>query len=272
MDNIKKNNVPRKFVSWRRVSTKRQGGSGLGLEAQKSIIDYYVKFEGGEILKDFAEVYTGTDLTGCNELKKAIDCCKENDATLIIAKTDRFRNAIEALQIMRKLGKDKLYFCDLPHTDEFTLGLFFLIAEREAKIISIRTKQALAAKKARGEKTGGACRNRKEVQRDLAKARAVSCQNRRAAAEMNESNRDFIVTALNYQKYTGVNLNGAEREHWEILTNDLNAHNFTTPTGKVYTVERARAVWLKYQKWKREKEDEGAWDDLDKKSRRTKND
>jgi Site-specific recombinases, DNA invertase Pin homologs len=145
----------KKFVSWRRVSTKRQGSSGLGLEAQKEIIRYFVEREGGEWIGDFKECYTGTDLNGCTELKKAIALSKENEAVLIIAKTDRFRNTIEALQVYDDMGDGNIMFCDLPHTDKFTLTLFFALAEREALLVSIRTRQALAAKKARGEALGG---------------------------------------------------------------------------------------------------------------------
>lgn len=148
--------MAKKYVSWRRVSTKKQGGSGLGLEAQKEIIRYFIERDGGEWIADYEECYTGTDLAGCAELKKAMDFAKANDAVLIIAKTDRFRNTIEALQVYDKMGDGRIMFCDLPHTDKFTLTLFFALAEREALIVSIRTKQALDAKKARGEKTGGA--------------------------------------------------------------------------------------------------------------------
>lgn len=146
----------KKFVSWRRVSTKRQGSSGLGLEAQKEIIRYFIERDGGDWIADYEECYTGTDLSGCAELKKAMDFARENNAVLIIAKTDRFRNTIEALQVYDRMGEGNIMFCDLPHTDKFTLTLFFALAEREALIVSIRTKQALDAKKARGEKTGGA--------------------------------------------------------------------------------------------------------------------
>lgn len=148
--------MAKKYVSWRRVSTKKQGGSGLGLEAQKEIIRYFIERDGGDWIADYEECYTGTDLSGCAELKKAMDFARENNAVLIIAKTDRFRNTIEALQVYDRMGDGNIMFCDLPHTDKFTLTLFFALAEREALIVSIRTKQALDAKKARGEKTGGA--------------------------------------------------------------------------------------------------------------------
>ena len=148
--------MAKKYVSWRRVSTKKQGGSGLGLEAQKEIIRYFIERDGGDWIADYEECYTGTDLSGCAELKKAMDFAMKNNAVLIIAKTDRFRNTIEALQVYDRMGEGNIMFCDLPHTDKFTLTLFFALAEREALIVSIRTKQALDAKKARGEKTGGA--------------------------------------------------------------------------------------------------------------------
>lgn len=141
----------KKFISWRRVSTQKQGRSGLGLEAQQEIIRYFVEREQGEIIADYTEVYTGKDLQGCKELRKAMSHAKEVGAVLVVAKSDRFRNTQEALQIYEEMGEGNIMFCDLPHTDKFTLTLFFALAEREALIISIRTKQALRAKAARGE-------------------------------------------------------------------------------------------------------------------------
>ena len=68
----------RRFVSWRRVSTQKQGKSGLGLEAQESIINYFVKEADGELIADFHEVYTGKNLHGCMELQKAMEYAKKN--------------------------------------------------------------------------------------------------------------------------------------------------------------------------------------------------
>lgn len=136
--------MKRKFISWRRVSTRRQGVSKLGLTAQKTIIDYFVSAEGGELVADYCEVYTGTELSGCTELRKAIKHCQETGATLIIAKTDRFRNTIEALEIFDEM-KGNIFFCDLPSNEKFMLTLFFALAEREAMLISLRTKSALDA-------------------------------------------------------------------------------------------------------------------------------
>lgn len=146
----------KKFISWRRVSTFKQNRSGLGLEAQKEIIRYFVERDNGELVADYSECYTGKELSGCKELRKAMQHAKNTGAVLVIAKSDRFRNCQEALGILDEMGEGHIEFCDLPHSDRFTLTLFWALAEREALITSIRTKQALAAKRARGEKLGGA--------------------------------------------------------------------------------------------------------------------
>ena len=124
-----------KYVSYIRVSTKKQGTSGLGLDAQKRIIDYFTK--DGEIVGEYEEVYSGTKLDKCVELRKAINKAKELGAKLILAKSDRFRNVKDALTIMEELGEGNLICCDIPTADEFTFTLFFAIARREALITSL---------------------------------------------------------------------------------------------------------------------------------------
>lgn len=169
----------KKFISWRRVSTFKQNRSGLGLEAQKEIIRYFVEREGGDLIADYSECYTGTELSGCVELRKAMAHCKKEGAVLIIAKSDRFRNTIEALQVYEEMGDGNIMFCDLPHTDKFTLTLFFALAEREALLVSIRTKQALAAKKARGEKLGASCDRYAATMRDKSREELEDIARRR---------------------------------------------------------------------------------------------
>lgn len=234
----------KKFVSWRRVSTKRQGKSGLGLEAQKNIIDYFVKAEKGELIADYAEVYTGTELSGCTELRKAIARCKKEDATLIIAKSDRFRNTLEALQILEEVGEENIFFCDLPHTDKFTLTLFFSIAEREALLISLRTKSALDAKRARGEKMGGACRV-VDCEPILREARTKSAQSRREAARNNPANKAFLEFIEDWQEIHG---KISELTDWQAIADKLNSRGKTTSKGLPFDKNRARAMYSKVQK------------------------
>lgn len=230
----------KKFVSWRRVSTKRQGASGLGLEAQKDIIDYFVQSEGGELVADFSEVYTGTELSGCTELRKAIDLCKSTGATLIIAKSDRCRNVREALDVVESVGEKNIFFCDLPHTDKFTLTLFFAIAEREALLISLRTKAALAAKKKRGERWNTVA-NASAIE----KAVRASGAARRERAMNNPSNVFFWRFIQNWAARNGKITANTD---FTPIADELRALGQTTATGLEYTSKRARAMYDKLKR------------------------
>jgi DNA invertase Pin-like site-specific DNA recombinase len=186
--------MEKKYISWRRVSTQKQNNSGLGLAAQKEIIRYFIERDSGDWIADYEECYTGTELSGCVELQKAIEHAKQENAVLVIAKTDRFRNTIEALQVYEKMGDGNIMFCDLPHTDKFTLTLFFALAEREALIVSIRTKQALAAKKAKGAKLGGS--NEKfRIAMTAKKLSERSHASGRTKSKAKTMERDFVVFA-----------------------------------------------------------------------------
>ena len=222
------------FVSWRRVSTQRQGISGLGLAAQTDIIDHFVKTENGKLIADFYEVYTGKELSGCTELRKAMEYCKAQGATLIIAKSDRFRNTIEALQIYDEM-QGNIYFCDLPKTDKFTLTLFFALAEREALLVSIRTKAALAAKKAQGYKLGSA----KGV--DLSKANEASANARREKARNDPNNR--IIWGV-------VGMGGIPTaEDTQRMSVQLNRMGVKTAAGLDFTPERVRTAYHNMKKY-----------------------
>lgn len=237
----------KKFISWRRVSTKTQGRSGLGLDAQKDIISYFVKNEGGELIADFCEVYTGKDLNGCTELRKAIKTVKETGAKLVIAKTDRFRNTLEALQILEEVGERNIMFCDLPHTDKFTLTLFFAIAEREALLISIRTKQALKAKKERDGQTGGTSelwgskngnKSRKESNE---KAAEISAKNRKERAQNNPNNKAFFEFIKDWQAIHGKITANTD---FQPIADELNRRCKKTSTGLDFDKKRARAMYV----------------------------
>lgn len=240
----------KKFVSWRRVSTQKQGKSGLGLESQKDIIDYFVEHDGGVLIADFCEVYTGKELTKCTELNKAIKFCKENNATLIIAKTDRFRNTLEALQILEKIGEGNIIFCDLPNTDKFTLTLFFSLAEREALLVSIRTKAALAAKKKRNEQTGGTKElwgknSLSDREKSLERIVSSSAIKRKEEAKNNANNRFFWAFISRWIVDKGEPKNG---EIWADIAVQLNELNQRTATGMEYTAIRAAAMYRKLKR------------------------
>jgi DNA invertase Pin-like site-specific DNA recombinase len=141
-----------KYVGYIRVSTKRQGDSGLGLDAQKLQVNQFVKSQSGFLVKIFQEVESGKK-GNRPELEKAVEYCKKNGAVLVIAKLDRlYRN----VYFTSKLMNEKINFvcCDAPFADNFTIHVLAAVAELEAKRISERTKSALAQAKARGKRLG----------------------------------------------------------------------------------------------------------------------
>ena len=142
-----------KFVAYYRVSTGRQGRSGLGLEAQKKAVGDWLNGGDHQLIEEFTEVETGTNKRKRPVLDQAIAACKKQKATLVVAKLDRLsRNATFLLRLRDSSVEFKAV--DMPEADRFTIGIMALVAERTAEIISKDTKAALAASKARGTQLG----------------------------------------------------------------------------------------------------------------------
>ena len=227
----------KKFVSWRRVSTQKQGKSGLGLEAQLAIIKYFVSEAKGELVADYYETYTGKNLHGCTELQKAMECAKKNNATLVIAKSDRFRNLAQALEVYSEMN-GMIYFCDVPQAEDaatykFMLSLSWALGEREAAITALRTRQSLAAKKARGETLG----NPNATVTD--EMRANSIASRRNDAQLNENNR---------KAYKLASLLIAQGKTITEVSRELNENGYKTSTGKVWQTVQVQRLMLLYEK------------------------
>ncbi|MCK7597211.1 recombinase family protein [Microbulbifer sp. CAU 1566] len=146
-----------KYVVYLRVSTSRQGASGLGLEAQQRDIQIFLDQYSGqpyEVLETFTEVITGKDSGAVKvEREKAIALAKKHKAVLLVAKLDRLSRDVE--DIAGIIKRCNLKVACMPHADNFQLHLYAALAEQERQFISQRTKQALAAAKARGVKLGG---------------------------------------------------------------------------------------------------------------------
>lgn len=143
---------PRPYVLWRRVSTKKQGNSGLGLEAQLNLATL---FTGREPSRIFTDVYSGTKLRECVGLWEAIRYCKENNHLLIIAKTDRFRNVREALEVIDEVGSQNISFCDMPYVDRMILTIMFSVWEKHALMGRVNTRLSLAERKRQAQANGG---------------------------------------------------------------------------------------------------------------------
>jgi DNA invertase Pin-like site-specific DNA recombinase len=143
---------PPRFIAYERVSTARQGQSGLGLEAQRRTIDAFAASRAAEVLARFTEVESGRN-PDRPQLTAAIQLARLTGATLVIAKLDRLSRNAAFLLTLRDSGV-KFLAVDMPEANDLTVGIMALVAQQEREAISRRTKEALAVAKARGVKLG----------------------------------------------------------------------------------------------------------------------
>lgn len=166
------------FVSYLRVSTARQGQSGLGLEAQRKAVADYLNGGQWNLVAEFVEVESGRN-TSRPKLHEALAACRVHGATLVVAKLDRLSRNAAFLLNLQNAGV-KFVAADNPHVNQMVVGILAIVAEEEAKLISRRTKDALAAAKARGAKLGSPRPITRQAQLNGAK---MSLLSRQAAAE-----------------------------------------------------------------------------------------
>jgi DNA invertase Pin-like site-specific DNA recombinase len=140
------------FVAYFRVSTDKQGVSGLGLEAQRNAVEKYVSSSGGVIAAEFQEIESGKR-NDRPEIAAALAACRAHRATLIIAKLDRLARNVAFISNLMESGVD-FVAADMPMANRLTVHILAAVAEHEREMISQRTKAALAAAKARGTKLG----------------------------------------------------------------------------------------------------------------------
>jgi DNA invertase Pin-like site-specific DNA recombinase len=143
----------KKFVSYYRVSRKEQGLSGLGLSAQRTSVTNFVKNQEGTIIQEFTEIETGTNKRERVEIHNAIQLAKNEGAILVIAKLDRLSRNVNFVSSLMDAGIE-FVAVDMPSANNFTIHIFSALAEQEAKLISSRTRQALAELKKKGIKLG----------------------------------------------------------------------------------------------------------------------
>jgi DNA invertase Pin-like site-specific DNA recombinase len=141
-----------RLVAYERVSTARQGASGLGLQAQRHTIEAFSASRGAEVLARFTEVESGRKADR-PELLKALHLAKVTGATLVIAKLDRLSRNAAFLLALRDSGV-RFVAVDMPEANDLTVGIMALVAQAEREAISRRTKEALAVAKARGVRLG----------------------------------------------------------------------------------------------------------------------
>jgi DNA invertase Pin-like site-specific DNA recombinase len=206
----------KKYIAYYRVSTKQQGNSGLGLNAQKTMVRNYLKDD--DILIDqFEEVESGKN-DNRPQLLKAIEKSKTESATLLIAKLDRLSRNAGFIFLLKDSNVD-FKCCDMPQADSVTIGIMAVLAQEERLLISKRTTDALQELKAKGIKLG----NPKNL---TPEARKMGSEAMRLKALQNDNNRK--ATALI------VSLRNAGRSYNKIA-DELNKNGFKTSRGCEFT-------------------------------------
>jgi DNA invertase Pin-like site-specific DNA recombinase len=212
--------MSRSAVVYRRVSTREQGQSGLGLEAQLTATEAYTKQANTKIIRAYTEVETGKS-SDRPELLKAIAHAKRSKATLVISKLDRLARNVAFTSALMRAGVN-FVCCDNPHANKLTIHILAAMAEHEAEQISRRTKEALAAYKARGGKLGAhlpQCRKLTQEARLKGAKRAAAL----AIKAANEAYTDLL-PAIQEMKAQGMTLLA--------IAQKLNEEGHTTRRGK----------------------------------------
>lgn len=205
-----------KFVAYLRVSTEKQGYSGLGLMAQREIIQNYLRDTNP--IAEYVEVESGrkTD-KGRPKLKEALEQCRKHDAKLIVAKLDRLARNVAFLSQLLESDVD-IVFCDFPQANKMVLHILAAISQYEAELIATRTKQALAAKKQRGFTLG----NPEHLMDSLDSAIAKAAETNKRKAEENPNNKR--ATAM-------LKVLAKEGRTLQEMADYLNHEGFTTSRG-----------------------------------------
>jgi DNA invertase Pin-like site-specific DNA recombinase len=222
------------LVAYCRVSTKQQGASGLGMEAQRAAVEAYARQHGARVAAVYVEVESGK-LADRPELAKALAHAKRSKATLCCAKLDRLARNVEFLARILNAGTE-FVACDYPAANRLTLHIMAAVAENEAKAISDRTKAALQAAKARGTLLGSARpghwdgreKTRLQGSRNGAK---VSAEVRAKAAV--EAYSDLLPAMKAYR---------AEGLALQAIADKLNGEGHTTRRGKPWNAVQVRRV------------------------------
>ena len=189
-----------KIVAYHRVSTVRQGTSGLGLEAQTKAIEDLAHARGATVIGSFTEVESGKN-NDRPELAKALHLAKVTGATLVIAKLDRLSRNAAFLLTLRDSGA-AFMAADMPDANDLTVGIMALVAQQEREAISKRTREALAAAKARGTKLGNP--NGARALLRAGKGNRAAVQTIKSNADRHAANLAPVIEALRSEGITSL--------------------------------------------------------------------
>lgn len=223
-----------RLIAYRRVSTKKQGISGLGLEGQDMAIAVHAKTCGCTVVATYTEIETGKR-SDRPELAKAMAHAKRIGATLVIAKLDRLSRNVHFLSGLMESGVD-FVCCDMPTANRLTLHIMAAVAEDEARRISERTKTALAAAKARGVVLGGV----RAGQRPLTAEERMSGSQKGGLKAATKIRKQAIDAYANLQpKMEGMRTGGMSLG---AIAERLNEEGYTTRTEKPWNATQVMRV------------------------------
>lgn len=213
----------RSYVAYFRVSTQKQGRSGLGLDAQRTSVNAYVGTS-GLIVGEFTDIESGKK-NDRPQLLAAIAYCKQQSAVLLIAKLDRLTRNVAFIFTLRDSGIE--FVCaDMPEANTLTIGVMATMAQYERELIGERTRKALAEKKRQGAQLG--------TPANLSAAAILKSQQiRQLNARKDENNRRAATLARSLQQ---------AGQNWSQIAQTLNSNGFRTRRGKPFHVMQVQRV------------------------------
>jgi DNA invertase Pin-like site-specific DNA recombinase len=217
-----------RYIAYFRVSTDRQGRSGLGLDAQRRCVEDFLRQSGGTLRAEYTEVQSGKD-DARPKLNEALRLCKLTNSILLIAKLDRLSRNVAFLADLQQSGT-RFVACDLPEANELVVHILAAVAQAERKAISERTKAALAAAKLRGVRLGNPILRPGTRESALRAGRARSAYADQRARDLAE--------IIEHARQQG---RGTLRQ----LAGHLNDLGITTPGGKRWHPNSVRRICLR---------------------------
>lgn len=215
------------FVAYYRVSTARQGRSGLGLDAQRRAVTDFLNGGSWELSAEFVEVESGK-ADDRPQLEQALATCELSGATLVVAKLDRLSRNLAFLAKLQESGA-RFVAADMPEANELTIHIMAAVAQAERKAISTRTKEALAAAKARGVRLGGNRGNLEDLRKGPTKSAEVRGRQSRERASKVRHQIEGIAA-------------GGEGKSLRQIAAALNERGITAPRGGKWHAAQVKAV------------------------------
>jgi DNA invertase Pin-like site-specific DNA recombinase len=216
-----------RFISYLRVSTQRQGRSGLGLNAQREAVANYLNGGSWKLIQELIEVESGKSKDR-PKLTEALRLCRIYNATLLVAKLDRLARNVAFVSALMDSGV-KFVAVDLPEANELTVHIMAAMAEYEAKAISARTKAALAAAKAKGTQLGGLRWNLASVSKQ---GRSVALKVRKERAGKRAADLLPVVEAIRSEGATSLRQ----------IASVLNERGITTSRGGLWSAVQVQRL------------------------------